>query len=138
VSRDKDIELNKLYIETNPTKRWYWETGDLPVKKAGGDGGAYVFGMQLQGARWDINANSIEESEPKKQFSVIPVVNCVAKAIGDQKDEKGIYSCPVYQTELRGNTYVFNAQLKTKQAARKWILAGVAIILDVEGVSDAF
>jgi len=138
VSRDKDVELNKLYIETTPTKRMYYETSELPQRKAGGDGGAYVFGMQLQGARWDQNANSIEDSEPKKQFSVIPVVNCVAKVIQETKDEKNIYSCPVYQTELRGNTYVFNAQLKTKQPPRKWILAGVAIILDVEGTSDAF
>lgn len=79
VSIDKGVELNKLYIETTPTKRMYWETAELPQRKAGGDGGAYVFGMQLQGARWDVNANSVEDSEPKKQFSVIPVVNCVAK-----------------------------------------------------------
>jgi len=138
VSRDKDIELNKLYIETTPTKRMYWETNELPQRKAGGDGGAYVFGMQLQGARWDPSGNSIEESAPKVQFSVIPTVNCVAKELKDTKDEKSIYSCPVYQTERRGNTYVFNAQLKTKQPPRKWILAGVAIILDVEGTSDAF
>jgi len=45
VSKDKDIELNKLYIETTPTKRMYWETNDLPKRKEGGDGGAYVFGM---------------------------------------------------------------------------------------------
>jgi len=48
------------------------------------------------------------------------------------------YQCPVYKTETRGATYVFNAQLKTKAPAQKWIIAGVAIILDVEGVSDAF
>jgi len=137
VSKEKSIELNKLYIETTPTKKMYWETAELPPKK-GIDGGCYTFGMQLQGARWDPNSNSIEDSEPKKQFSVIPVVNCVAKPFTDEKADKGIYSCPVYKTELRGNTYVFNAQLKTKQAGRKWILAGVAIILDVEGVSDAF
>jgi len=138
VSKEKSIELNKLFIETTPTKKMYWETADLPPKKAGGDGGCYTFGMQLQGARWDPNSNSIEDSEPKKQFSVIPVVNCVANPLGDDKNDKGIYSCPVYKTEMRGNTYVFNAQLKTKQAPRKWILAGVSIILDVEGVSDAF
>jgi dynein heavy chain len=30
VSKDKNIELNKLYIETTPTKKMYWETADLP------------------------------------------------------------------------------------------------------------
>jgi len=33
---------------------------------------------------------------------------------------------------------VFTAQLKTKYPPQKWTLAGVALILDVEGVSDAF
>ena len=31
---------------------------------------------------------------------------------------------------------MFTAQLKTRQPVRKWILAGVAIIMDVEGLSD--
>jgi dynein heavy chain len=56
----------------------------------------------------------------------------------DGKEEKGVYQCPVYKTENRGATYVCTAQLKTKVSHQKWILAGVAIILDVEGVSDAF
>ena len=30
------------------------------------------------------------------------------------------------------------AQLKTKLPPQKWILGGVAMILDVEGVSDAY
>lgn len=33
---------------------------------------------------------------------------------------------------------MFTAQLKTKAPPQKWILAGVAIILDVEGVADAY
>jgi dynein heavy chain len=31
---------------------------------------------------------------------------------------------------------VFTAQLKTRHQPRKWILAGVSIIMDVEGLSD--
>ena len=81
----------------------------------------------------------LEESLPKKQFSVVPVVNCRAALLpAEGKEEKGVYQCPVYKTETRGATYVFTAQLKTKAPPQKWILAGVAIILDVEGVSDAF
>lgn len=137
VSQEKSIELNKLYIETTPLKKMYWEKDDLPQKKTP-DAGSLTFGMQLQGARWDPNTNSIEDSYPKQQFSVIPVVNCVAKQILETKDEKGIFQCPIYKTELRGATFVDYAQLKTKQPPRKWILAGVAIILDVDGISDGF
>merc|ERR1712165_449084 len=47
-------------------------------------------------------------------------------------------SAPVYMNESRGKTYVTTAQLKTKHPPLRWVLAGVAMILDVEGVSDAF
>lgn len=57
----------------------------------------------------------------------------------ENKEEKGVYQCPCYKTELRGNlNFVFMAQLKTKHPPAKWVLAGVALILDVEGVSDAY
>jgi len=115
----------------------YWEP-DLPQSRDQSQG-AYVFGLQVEGARWDSNGNSLEESEPKRQFSVVPVVNCKAVQMSTStKEEKGLYMCPVYKTDQRGATYVFTAQMKTKHSPQKWILAGVAMILDVEGVSDAF
>jgi dynein heavy chain len=40
--------------------------------------------------------------------------------------------CPTYKTEFRGPTFVFCAQLKTKTAPGKWVLAGVALIMDVQ------
>jgi len=131
-------ELNALTIFTDVTKKLYWET-DLPPLKEGGQGGAYVFGFQVEGARWDAQAGQLDESKPKKPFSVMPVVCCRAGlAPPPGKEDPNLYMCPVYETTARGNTYVFIAQLKTKAPPRKWILAGVALILDVEGVSDAY
>ena len=34
-------------------------------------------------------------------------------------------------TQMRGPTYVFQATLKTKSPAARWVLAGVALIMDV-------
>jgi len=69
----------------------------------------------------------------------MPVVNCRSVEIApDGKKDTSVYQCPVYKTETRGQTYVFTAQLKTKLPPAKWVIAGVALILDVEGVSDAF
>lgn len=116
-------------------KKWYWEPNELP-KKLYGDG-AYVFGFQVEGARWD-PVGSLEESEPKKQFSVVPVVNCKPVLLVEGKEDKNVYQCPVYKNESRGKTFVFFAQLKTKHNPLKWTLGGVAMILDVEGVSDSF
>jgi len=130
-AKEKVQELNKLYIQTDIHKK-FWYEADLPPCREG----AYVFGFQVEGARWDMNGH-LEESFPKKQFSVLPIVNCRAVQLQENKEDKNVYKCPVYKTENRGNTYVFEAQLKTKLPPQKWILAGVAIILDVEGESDA-
>merc|ERR1712167_89154 len=43
---------------------------------------------------------------------------------------QGYYRCPCYKTEMRGPTYVFCAQLRTKALPAKWILAGCALIMD--------
>lgn len=70
-------------------------------------------------------------------FSVIPVVYCKALALpAEGKEDKTVYQCPAYKTEDRNATYVFTAQLKTRAPPRKWCLAGVAIVMDVEGLSD--
>jgi len=47
-ARDKQQELNKLTIQTDVLKKLYWEPDLPPVKE-----GAYVFGLQVEGARWE-------------------------------------------------------------------------------------
>jgi dynein heavy chain len=129
--------LNKLYIQTDIQKKFHWEP-EVAQMLQRLDDGAYVFGFQLEGAAWDKNASKMEESIPKQQFSVVPLIYCKALMIQEGKEEKGIYKCPVYMTTNRDKSYVFTAQLKTSHAPQKWILAGAALILDVEGTSDAF
>jgi len=125
--------LNKTVIYTDVQKKMYWEA-DLPELSR--TAGALVFGFQVEGARWDLNSG-LEESFPKTTFSIVPVVNCNAK-IATDKEDKSVYKCPVYKTIDRMNTYVFEAQLKTKHPPAKWIIAGVAMILDVPGTADVF
>jgi len=62
-------------------------------------------------------------------FSQMPVVNCKAGPATDS--EKGVYICPTYCTPQRRPYYVFPAQLRTKHPSAKWVLAGVALILDI-------
>lgn len=52
-----------------------------------------------------------------------------------KREDDSTYICPVYLTEQRGPTFVFNAQLRTKQLPAKWTLGGVAMILDVGGAA---
>jgi len=138
-ARADGTELNKMTIFTNVQKKLYWDE-DLQEPKNGD--GALIFGFQVEGARWDPQVGQLEECFPKKSFSVVPVVHCVAGLMPEAgKEDKNSYICPVYKTEARGMDYVFSAQLKTNAAKyppAKWIIAGVAIILDVEGISDSY
>lgn len=125
-------ELNRLYIQTDITKRYESEIEDPPRE------GAFVTGLNLDGARWDLTNGQIEESRPKEMFCPLPVINCRAGVVQtDGREDRNTFFCPVYKTENRGNTYVFTAQLRTpKFPAPKWTLAGVAVIMDVEGLGD--
>ena len=60
----------------------------------------------------------------------MPIMNVKGIAV-DKADTKGVFMCPVYKTEFRGPTFVFRAQIKTKSAPARWILGGVALILEV-------
>lgn len=94
--------------------------------------GAYIIGMSLQGARWDTTGGILERSKPKEMFCKMPVINVKALAADKVDISQGIYVCPTYKTEFRGPTFVFCAQLKTKTTSAKWVLAGVALIMDVQ------
>jgi len=121
--QEQMLELDKLMVYTDVTKR---ERAQI---ESGSRDGAYVDGMFLEGARWDPNGGTMEESKPKEMFCRMPVINCKAGPATD--NEKGVYICPTYCTPQRRPNFVFAAQLRTKHPAPKWVLAGVALILDI-------
>lgn len=118
-------ELDKLVTFTDITKRTNIEELDSSSRD-----GAFIIGLSMQGARWDLTNVHIENSQPKEMFCPMPIIN--VKAVTKEKANiGGIYQCPVYMTEMRGPTWFFNAQLKTKSNPAKWVLAGVALIADI-------
>ena len=90
----------------------------------------FVCGLFLQGASWDLPSGNFERSKPKEMFYEMPVINCRSIEVRNMQLD-GFYQCPVYMTEQRGPTYVFDAQLKTRAPAARWIMAGVALVMDV-------
>jgi len=122
--QQQSLELDKLQVFTEVTKR------DVKNIDTAAREGAFVTGLYLEGARWDMNANSLDDSKPKEMFTRMPVINCKA-GLQNDKDEKNTYICPTYCVPTRRPYYVFPAQLKTKHPPAKWVLAGVALILDI-------
>ncbi|CAH1960840.1 unnamed protein product [Acanthoscelides obtectus] len=123
-ARKNEWPLDKMCLMTDVTKKQKDEFNSAPRE------GAYVHGLYMEGARWDIQLNSIADSKLKELFPVVPVI--FIKAITqDKQDLRNMYDCPVYKTRMRGPTFVWTFNLKTKEKALKWTLAGVAILLQI-------
>merc|ERR1719453_192109 len=118
-------ELDKLCTFTDVRK---WNTAD-EVEAPTRDG-AYIFGMSMQGARWNGTDSTIEKSKPKEMFCIMPVISVRGVSV-EKADFKGMYLCPTYQTLQRGPTFIFCAQLKTKSPPGRWVLGGVAMVMEV-------
>ena len=90
--------------------------------------GAYVHGIFMEGARWDIQQGVIADSKLKELYPSLPVIN-IRAITQDKQDNRNMYECPVYKTRQRGPTYIWTFNLKTKDKPAKWVLAGVALLL---------
>ncbi|CAK9104463.1 Dynein axonemal heavy chain 17 (Axonemal beta dynein heavy chain 17) (Axonemal dynein heavy chain-like protein 1) (Ciliary dynein heavy chain 17) (Ciliary dynein heavy chain-like protein 1) (Dynein axonemal light chain 2) [Durusdinium trenchii] len=124
-SQKTGTELDKQVIVTEVTKKSMEECLEAPPRE-----GTYIYGLFMQGARWNASDANIENCRPKELFCQMPVINCKA-ARADKAESGNLFHCPCYKTLQRGPTYVFSAQLKTKAPSAKWILAGVALIMDI-------
>ena len=118
------LELDKLVILTEVTRKTVEQT-DCRSRE-----GAYVSGLALEGAAWNVSAGVMVECNPRQMFDELPVTTCRA-IMRDKMEKSGVYMCPVYKTQQRGPTFVFFAPLRTKLPSLKWILAGAAIVLEI-------
>jgi len=122
MSRKNEWPLDKMVLSCDVTKKSKEDINSPPRE------GAYISGLFMEGARWDTQQGSVAESKLKELTPTMPVV--LIKAIpADRRETKNVYCCPVYKTKDRGPTYVWDFYLKTKEKPSKWILGGVAILL---------
>uniref|UniRef100_A0A8C5XER9 Dynein axonemal heavy chain 9 n=1 Tax=Microcebus murinus TaxID=30608 RepID=A0A8C5XER9_MICMU len=124
MARKNEWPLDQMALQCDVTKKNREEFRSPPRE------GAYVHGLFMEGARWDTQAGIITEAKLKDLTPPMPVM--FIKAIpADKQDRHRVYSCPVYKTSQRGPTYVWTFNLKTKENPSKWVLAGVALLLQI-------
>lgn len=149
-ARRKKHPLDSMTVETHVT---IWKSPDLIDSEA--VDGAYVHGLFLEGARWQLEdetgnfvnpykvdktpcAGFLAEGILKDLLPPLPVVLIRAVAVnpawiptsvGYLRQDNFLYECPVYLTRSRGATFVTLATLRSLDVTEKWVLAGVAIIL---------
>ncbi|NXM72263.1 DYH9 protein, partial [Serilophus lunatus] len=116
--------LDKMTLHCDVTKKSREDFASPPRE------GAYVHGLFMEGARWDAQAGLIADCRLQELTPAMPVL--FIRAIpADKQDTRAMYPCPLYKTRQRGPTYVWTFNLKTKDNPSKWVLAGVALLLQV-------
>ncbi|XP_053322781.1 dynein axonemal heavy chain 11 [Spea bombifrons] len=124
MARKNEWPLDKMCLTVDVTKKTKEDYGHPPRE------GAYICGLFMEGARWDVQSGVISEARLKDLTPPMPVVYARAMPV-DKQEVKNVYECPVYKTKIRGPTYVWTFNLKTKEKPAKWVLAGVALLLTV-------
>ncbi|KAL4106224.1 hypothetical protein PRIC1_004278 [Phytophthora ramorum] len=140
-ARKHNVELDSLRITADVTKRTI-DTVDAPARD-----GQFVHGLYLEGARWDFGNGVLETSLPREMYVQMPVLTCRAIVNAAGKDAPSgaggggggkaaagsgnVFECPVYRTQQRGPTLIFMSPLRSKVPPAKWVLAGVAMLMEV-------
>lgn len=128
--RRKGIALDKATLYTDVTQM----TLPSEVKEKPEDG-CYIYGLYLEGARWNMEKNCLDYQKPKELVMEMPLVQIIPVEANKLK-LRGTIKTPVYITQARRNAMgqglVMEADINTDMHASHWILQGVAIVLNTD------
>ena len=100
--------------------------------------GVIVFGLFLEGARWNADTWMLTDSHPGRMYDLLPAIHL--KPAVNHKQAPRTYACPVYKTAVRkgvlsttglSTNFVLPVELPTDKDEQKWILAGVAALCNL-------
>jgi dynein heavy chain len=153
VARQTGLPLDNMAIDTHFTTIQEPEEVEAYPKN-----GMFCHGLYMEGARYgqvndegkpvgeygedDIQcAGYLMDSRLKELHQLLPVVYLKAvevqpewdpTSVGYMRCNDAIYDAPLYVTTFRGPTYVTLCTLKSIEPTEKWILAGVALVMQLD------
>lgn len=101
--------------------------------------GCFIYGMFIEGARWDPTSHLLQDSKPKELFSNLPLLHLVPE-VNRVIAKTGFYMCPLYKVVSRAGTlsttghstnFVMFLELPSNRDENIWIVAGVAAFLSL-------
>ena len=128
--RDKGWPLDKSTLYTKVTR--YTDPSEIPEKLKHG---AYIQGLYLEGASWDLERSMLKRQDPKVLVTELPILQ-VIPIEGSKLKLQNTFKTPVYVTQARRNAMgvglVFEADLATSEHSSHWVLQGVALSLNID------
>ncbi|KAK3559476.1 hypothetical protein QTP86_013663 [Hemibagrus guttatus] len=118
-ARKNEWPLDKMCLAVEVTKKNRESMTSAPRD------GAFIYGLFMEGARWDIQSGAIVDALLKELTPAMPVIFINAIPM-DRQETKN-----VYKTRMRGPTYVWTFNMKTKEKPTKSVLASVCLLLSV-------
>ena len=103
------------------------------------DDGVIVYGLYMEGARWDSNMHLVQESRSGEIHTLMPPIHMVPSV--NHKPPHNEYQCPVYKTSVRAGilsttglstNFVVAVELPTTADPLHWVLGGTAILLNLD------
>lgn len=98
--------------------------------------GCYVYGLYLEGARWDASKGRLEESKAKELYTEMAPM-WFRPVVSRKTPESGVYECPCYKTLQRAGVlsttghstnFVLPIEVPTHMTPSHWIKRAVALI----------
>lgn len=119
--------------------------------------GAYIRGLFIEGARFDIESHVIQESHPRELSMLMPIIHLAPKVkdqvplvegipeqyTGSRNGTAHVYMCPVYKTSFRQGTLsttghstnfvmMLRIPMAPEHAQKHWIKRGVALLTQLD------
>ena len=131
-SRKYKISIDSLVFSFEVTS---WNFSEFYSKNTDG---VHVYGLFLEGAKWDRNDMIIVDNFDKEIYCSMPVIQFLPTF--NYVGKEGDYQCPLYKTSQRSGVlsstglstnFVVYVDLPSEEISDKWILLGTALLCQI-------
>lgn len=105
------------------------QPGDVPEE------GVFVYGLFIEGCRWDMESMQLEESHPGEMYTRAPIILFAPQ--DNHQAEPDDYVMPVYKTSVRAGqlsttghstNFIIGIECPTYRNPNFWVLQGAALL----------